>query len=125
MPAINLQREDVFITNTVFWRPPGNRRPTPQEIKTCRPFVEKIISIVKPKLIILVGSTAVESMLDKKVPMSELRNKTFSYNNEYLDKPINTAVIFHPSYLLRQSFKKKDMWFDLINIKQKLINASS
>lgn len=117
LPSIGLKREDVYITNTVFWRPPGNRRPTSQEIEICKPFVEKHVALLNPKIIILVGSTAVESLLDSKIPMHTLRDGHYDYNNPYLKSPIRTVVIFHPSYLLRQPAKKKLMWYDMIRIK--------
>ena len=117
--AIGLSPEsDVYITNTVFWRPPANRKPTNEEIELCRPFVQKHIALVKPKLIILVGSTAVESLLGINTPITKLRGTYFDYTNEFLSKGIRTATIFHPSYLLRQPSHKKTMWFDLLKIKK-------
>ncbi|WP_323733406.1 uracil-DNA glycosylase [Candidatus Bandiella euplotis] len=118
LAAINIDRSKCYITNTIFWRPPANRRPTSEEIKICRPFVEKHVSLVNPKIIILVGSTAVESLLDAKTPMNLLRNQTFKYKNVYLSTPIDTFVIFHPSYLLRQPSQKKVMWLDIQKINQ-------
>ncbi len=117
--AIGLTREkNAYITNTVFWRPPANRKPTDEEIKLCRPFVKKHIAIINPKLIVLVGSTAVESLLEIETPITKLRGKYFDYTNEYLDgQTIRTTAIFHPSYLLRQPSHKKTMWFDLLKIK--------
>ncbi len=116
LPSIGLKREDVYITNTVFWRPPGNRRPTPEELEMCRPFVEKHIALVNPKVIVLVGSTAVESLLGNKFSMHQIRSEYYDYTNPYLTKPIKTAVIFHPSYLLRQPTKKKLMWLDMLRL---------
>lgn len=118
LKSIGLDREKVFITNTVFWRPPGNRRPTPEEIKICRPFVEKAIALINPKMLVLVGSTAVESLLDSKVSMHNLRESNYMYKNKYTTGDIPTFVIFHPSYLLRQPSKKKLMWFDFLKIKE-------
>lgn len=118
--SMGFPREEAYITNTVFWRPPGNRRPTPEEIAICRPIVEKHISLAKPKLIILVGSTAVESLLSDSGTMHDLRQKNFEYKNRYLEDSISTAVIFHPSYLLRQQQKKKLMWEDVIKLKKML-----
>ena len=114
--AINIDRSKCYITNTIFWRPPANRRPTSEEIKICKPFVEKHVALVNPKIIILVGSTAVESLLDLKTPMTLLRKQSFKYKNQYLTKPIDTFVIFHPSYLLRQPLQKKTMWLDIQKI---------
>ena len=116
LAAIKLDRKNYYITNTIFWRPPANRRPTANEIDICRPFVEKHVSLVNPKIIILVGSTAVESLLDLKTPMGMLRKQEFKYDNQYLKKSIDTFVIFHPSYLLRQPSQKKTMWFDIQRI---------
>lgn len=122
--SLGFSREDSYITNTVFWRPPGNRRPTPEEIGICRPIVEKHVALVNPKLIVLVGSTAVESLLGSESTdtMHNLRQKTFNYTNKYLNKEIPTVVIFHPSYLLRQQQKKKLMWEDMIKLK-KMLNS--
>ncbi|MFK7761251.1 MAG: uracil-DNA glycosylase family protein [Candidatus Midichloriaceae bacterium] len=116
LAAIKIDRTSCYITNTIFWRPPANRRPTSSEIDVCRPFVEKHVALVNPKIIILVGSTAVESLLGLKTPMGQLRNKTFKYTNSYLKDPIDTFVIFHPSYLLRQPSQKKTMWLDIQKI---------
>ena len=114
--SIGLDRTMTYITNTVFWRPPGNRRPTKEELAICSPFVEKHIALIKPKLIIMVGSTAVESLLNVTQPITQLRRKYFDYTNEYLNGPIKTTAIFHPSYLLRQQSQKKLMWFDMMGI---------
>ncbi len=124
LASIGLSRQNAYITNTIFWRPPGNRRPTPEELALCRPFVEKHIALVAPKLIILVGSTAVESLLASKTTMHSSRQEYYEYTNRYLSKAIKAAVIFHPAYLLRQSLKKKNMWLDMQRIKHELIDAS-
>ena len=116
LSTIKINRQNCYITNTVFWRPPANRRPTAFEIDVCRPFVEKHVELINPKIIILVGSTAVESLLNLKTPMGQLRNKKFQYQNNYLKNSINTFVIFHPSYLLRQPLQKKSMWLDIQKI---------
>jgi DNA polymerase len=116
--SINYDRNSLYITNSIFWRPPGNRKPTPDEIAMCLPFVEKHIALIKPKLLILVGSTAVVAMMNINEAMSKIRQKFFKYNNKYLSKEINCCAIFHPSYLLRQPSQKKQMWHDLLLINQ-------
>lgn len=114
--------ENLYITNSVFWRPPGNRRPTDEEIMICRPFVEKHIALIKPELIILVGSTALASLLpDTTETISKIRGKLSKYNNQYLDSETNITAIFHPSYLLRQPGKKKLMWQDVVKINNFLL----
>ena len=118
LKSINLVRESsIYITNSIFWRPPGNRKPTDQEIKCCLPFVEKHIAILKPALIILAGSVALQTLFGDKGSISKQRQKILSYENRYLDQAISTAVIFHPSYLLRQPSQKKLVWHDMLFIK--------
>jgi uracil-DNA glycosylase family 4 len=117
--SIDLSREkNLYITNSLFWRPPGNRKPTDEENAVCLPFVEKHIALIKPKLILLVGSTSASALLKSNETISRLRTKFYQYTNEYLEAPIPVAVIFHPSYLLRQPLQKKTVWFDLLKIKK-------
>ncbi|MEY3105846.1 MAG: hypothetical protein RIT35_2 [Pseudomonadota bacterium] len=112
--AINLTRQNSYITNVLFWRPPGNRKPTPEELAICQPFVEKHIALINPKVIIIVGSTAASVLLpDAKETISQLRTRHHSYTNCYLTKPITASIIFHPSYLIRQPLQKKSTWHDL------------
>ncbi len=119
---IGLSRaKNLYITNSVFWRPPGNRRPTEEESKVCLPFLEKHIALINPKLIIAVGNTSAQSLLGSDTTISELRNKFHAYTNSYLNQEIPVAVIFHPSYLLRQPSQKKVVWFDLLRIKQQFL----
>ena len=118
LQAIGFDRTTVYISNAVFWRPPGNRRPTDFEIAVCRPFVEKHIALVMPKILVLVGSTACYSMLDSKNPISKLRGRFHSYSNQFFHHSITTAIIFHPSYLLRQPMQKRIAWEDLKQIKR-------
>jgi len=120
--SMKLDRTKAYITNSVFWRPPGNRRPTPQEIQMCRPFVERHIALLAPKLLVLVGGTAAESVLGKTDPISTLRKQDVKYTNQYLATPIPAVIIFHPSYLLRQPTQKKEMWFDVLKIMTNFLN---
>ncbi len=118
LAAIKLDRTKVYISNSMFWRPPGNRRPTDLELEICRPFVEKHIALISPKILILVGGTASYSFLDHTKTISKLRGQFYSYTNQYLNIPITTAVIFHPAYLLRQPMQKRLAWQDLQQIKE-------
>ncbi len=120
LATIGISRtKNAYITNTIFWRPPANRKPTDQEISICKPFVEKHIALVKPKLIILVGSTATTSLLGKNQGITFIRQNDYPYTNQYLTDAITTTAIFHPAYLLRQPMQKKVTWFDLLKIKEK------
>jgi len=117
LAAIGLDRTSVYISNTVFWRPPGNRQPTPEETATCLPFVEKHIALVNPALLILSGGTATTTLLNKDTSISRLRGKFYDYTNPYLKTPIPTVVTYHPSYLLRSPGQKRLAWHDLLMIK--------
>ena len=115
---IGLNRtENFYITNTLFWRPPGNRQPTQEELDICRPFVEKHIALVKPKVLVLVGGTATKAILNDTRGITRLRGQVFAYKNSYMDGEVPVHVLYHPSYLLRQPIAKKQAWADLLALK--------
>lgn len=114
--AIGYPREKIYITNTLFWRPPGNRRPTEDELAMCKPFVEKHIGLIAPKLIVLMGATAMASVLKIHEPISKIRGKFLDYENPYLQSKVKSITLFHPSYLMRQPNKKRLAWQDLLSI---------
>jgi len=118
--SISLDRTKFYITNVIFWRPPGNRRPTDEELAICRPFVERHIQLVDPKLIILVGSTSMAAILDIHDPVTGVRGKVIDFAPNFMKRKIKTFVIFHPSYLMRQSSKKKIAWQDMLRIEREL-----
>jgi DNA polymerase len=125
--SIGLKRSDnLYITNTIFWRPPGNRRPTPTELAICLPFVEKHIALLNPSVLIMVGSTALQALVpDETRTITQARGDFLSYKNQYMEKEIHIYAIFHPSYLLRQPIKKKDMWGDMLKVQEFLGNVSN
>lgn len=121
LAAIGLNRaENIYLSNPIFWRPAGNRQPSPEEIAICLPFVEKHIALVSPKVLILSGGVATRALLNNDQAISRLRGKFYEYKNEYLSTPIKTALIYHPSYLLRQPQYKAQTWQDLLMIKADL-----
>ena len=116
LAAINLDRKDIYITNVVNFRPPNNRKPEPAEINRYSEYLRKHISIINPKILILMGSTAMESLFGTKIKISKERGnwKEVIINNQtYL-----TMITFHPAYLLRQPDQKKYSWADLKQIKK-------
>lgn len=118
---IGIKRQDLYITNTLFWRPPGNRTPTSEEVAICRPFVEKHIALVNPKIIIFMGATALNSLINTNLTITKARRQLFDYSNQYLQgRVIKSTPLFHPSYLLRQSTKKKEAWGDMLFIQSLL-----
>jgi uracil-DNA glycosylase family 4 len=104
--AIGLDRNSVYLTDIIFWRPPGNRQPSAEEIAICLPLIEKHIALVSPKLLILSGGTATNALLKKDQSIQRLRGKLYEYTNSYLNSPIKTALMYHPSYILRQPLHK-------------------
>lgn len=121
---IGLKRsENFYITNTLFWRPPGNRPPTSEELEICRPFVEKHIALVNPTTMVLVGGTATKAVLGDSRGITRLRGQLFQYKNDYMSHEVPVHVMYHPSYLLRQPTAKKQAWADLLALK-KAISAA-
>lgn len=121
--SIGLSRTDnLYITNTIFWRPPGNRRPTLEETQICRPFLERQIELLQPQLLILVGATSLNAVLDITKSISSSRGKFYNYEHKNDTLSIPSTPIFHPSYLLRAPIQKKKAWFDLLKIKEFIQN---
>jgi len=118
LKAINIERGKVYITNVVNYRPPNNRKPEPAEVSRYSNFLRKHISIIDPKILILMGSTAMESLFGSKIKITKERGnwKDIIINN----KTYLCMITFHPAYLLRQPEQKKYSWADLKEIKKKI-----
>ena len=114
--------EDCYISNIVKCRPPNNRKPLANEVKECLPWLNEQIELIKPKVIVLAGSTAVQSYLNIDEPISKLRGKWI------VKEDIKYMPIFHPSYLLRNPSKEKGKpkwltWQDLKKVKKEINSA--
>jgi len=118
--AINIKKENIYSTYAVNFRPPEDRKPNSSEIKRYSQFLQKQISIIKPKIIILMGSSAMESLtgLNSKISMERGKWKEVIIKNT----TYNVIITFNPSYLLRIPANKKSSWEDLKKIKQKIID---
>ncbi len=101
LASVGFDRTNVLISNVVFWRPPGNRTPTPQETAVCMPFVERLIELVDPKILVALGGPAAKSLLAQTQGVGRLRGKWFSYSTPGLARPIEATALYHPAYLLR------------------------
>ncbi len=123
LASVGLDRTTVLISNTVFWRPPGNRTPTPQETAVCMPFVERLIELVDPKILVALGGPAAKSLLAQTQGIGRLRGKWFSYSTPGLARPIEATALYHPAYLLRSPGQKRVTWMDWLGIKRKLEEA--
>ena len=118
LKAINIERKNIYITNVINYRPPNNRKPEPAEITRYSEFLREHISIINPKLLILMGSTAMEALFGNKIKISKERGvwKELIINQ----KTYLTMITFHPAYLLRQSDQKKFSWLDLKEMRKKI-----
>ena len=116
--SINLERENVYITNVVNYRPPENRNPTKEEIDRYLPYLTRHIEIIDPKILILLGSSALNAVIGSEQKISEIRGK---WINKKIGK-CNTSVIvsFHPAFLIRQPDQKAMSWIDLKMIRKKI-----
>jgi DNA polymerase len=112
--------ERVFITNTVFWRPPGNRNPTPDEQATCAPFLEQAIRLVAPKLLLLSGGVSAKSLLKRQDGILSLRGNWFDWTSEDGALVIPALPTLHPAFLLRQPAAKAQAWKDLLTLLSRL-----
>lgn len=116
--AIGLERSDVYIANSVYWRPPGNRTPTVAEATVCRPFIERQIELVAPKVLVLLGGAAAKSLLDTSQGIMRLRGTWTEFQAG--THVVRTMPTLHPAYLLRQGSQKRLAWRDFLNIKKAL-----
>lgn len=124
LASVGLDRDQVLISNTVFWRPPGNRTPTTSETAVCMPFVERLVEIVDPLVLVALGGPAAKALLAQGAGISQLRGRWFAYSTARLPRPIPATALFHPAYLLRSPAQKKLAWRDLLEIRRKLDELS-
>jgi uracil-DNA glycosylase family 4 len=107
--AIGLPREQVFIANILKCRPPGNRDPRPEEVARCLPFLTQQIALLKPRIILVVGRVAAQTLLATDAPLARLRGRVHAFGEA--DTPM--VVTYHPAYLLRTPADKRKAWEDL------------
>jgi uracil-DNA glycosylase family 4 len=115
LAAIGLDERQVYITNTVYWRPPGNRTPTPEEVEACAPFLARQIELLSPKILVLLGGAATKTILGTSEGIMRLRGKWLTYPSAIGDVP--ALATLHPAYLLRNPAAKRYAWRDLLMLK--------
>jgi DNA polymerase len=118
--AIGLDRAQVQITNVIYWRPPGNRKPTAAETAACLPFVLRHIALARPRVLVLAGGTAASTLLPVTDGITRLRGRWFDLAVPGLDTPVPTLPMFHPAFLLRTPERKREAWRDLLALKARL-----
>jgi uracil-DNA glycosylase family 4 len=120
LAAIGIDRTSVQITNVIYWRPPGNRKPTSAEIAACLPFVLRHIALARPVVVVLAGGTAASALLPLSEGITRLRGRWFELAVPGLDAPVPTLPMFHPAFLLRTPERKREAWRDLLALKARL-----
>ena len=120
LAAINLDRKKVYISNIVNYRPPENRRPTDAEIRRYLPFITKHIEIINPKILILLGSTAMNALIGDDIVISKMRGKWIE--KRFGNCKTSVIITFHPAFLMRQPAQKKMAWIDLKMVRDKKTN---
>ncbi len=122
LSSIGLDRESVYLTTVLPWRPPGNRPPTPQETEICRPFIERHIELIGPTVLVLMGGLSAKTLLNAETNITRLRGKWVDLTINGLTVP--TIATLHPAYLMQQRNQKKLAWQDLLAIQQRLENKA-
>ena len=122
LAAIGRDRTSAYITNTIFWRPPGNRKPTSFESELCLPFLERHIALTQPKVMVLLGGSAVTAVLETTTGITRLRGKWQTYTRGGVEVPV--LPTYHPAYLLRQPALKREAWRDFLALKNRLESAA-
>ena len=117
--AIGMKREDVCIGNINRCRPPNNRQPTLPEAHTCKPFLLREIAVIRPKVIVVLGNTALHNLLDTKIGITRMRGQFHDYYG------VKVMPTFHPAYLLRDPSKKREVWDDMKMVKAYLTSLEN
>jgi len=110
----------TLITNTVFWRPPGNRAPSPAEQMACAPFVERMIQLVNPQALLLTGGASAKALLKREEGILSLRGRWFEWRSSDGETELPAMPTLHPAFLLRQPGAKKRAWSDLLTLAERL-----
>jgi uracil-DNA glycosylase family 4 len=117
---LGFTRDQVYITNVLPWRPPGNRTPKVEEVATCLPYLMRHIELVKPQHLLLLGGPSAKALLGKEESVTRLRGLWWTYHSPGLAESIPTLVTYHPAYLLRTPSQKRESWRDLRLLKKKI-----
>ena len=120
LACIGLDRASVYISNVLFWRPPGNRTPTDAEVAACLPFVERHIELARPDFLVLLGGMSAKTLLARTEGILRLRGHWRPYQHAGMATPIPALPTLHPAYLLRQPQQKRLAWRDLLSLAQAL-----
>ena len=124
LSAIGLERDEIYITNILPWRPPGNRSPTAAEVAVCEPFIRRHLQLIGPEIVLCLGGASAKTLLSETRGINRLRGQWFDLTldagGQESPLTVQAAAIFHPAYLLRTPDQKRMAWRDLLMVKSKL-----
>ncbi len=123
LKAVGLDRSSVYIANTIYWRPPGNRPPTAEETAQCLPFIQRQIELAKPEILVFIGGVSAKTLLGTQAGIMQLRGSWTEYNSQGLGT-VPALPTLHPAYLLRNPAHKRLAWADWLSLKMRLKNGS-
>ncbi|OYW36078.1 MAG: hypothetical protein B7Z42_13115 [Brevundimonas sp. 12-68-7] len=112
--------EQAYLTNTVFWRPPGDRAPTPDEQATCAPFLERLLELLQPRAVLLLGASAARGVLRAEENIIKSRGQWREWRLGEGDVAAPTLATFHPAFLMKQPQAKRQAWADLLALAERV-----
>ena len=118
--AIGRDRTDTYISNVIYWRPPGNRKPTLHEVHICQAFIERQIELAAPKVVVFAGNTPTQTLLGTREGITRMRGRWREWTPPGGGKPISAMPTLHPAFLLRQPQQKRHIWNDMLAVKARL-----
>ena len=120
LAAIGRDRTDTYISNVIYWRPPGNRKPTLHEVHVCQPFIERQIELANPRALVFAGNTPTQTLLGTKDGITRMRGRWRDYTPPGGTRAIPAMPTLHPAFLLRQPQQKRHIWNDMLAVREKL-----
>ena len=118
--AIGRDRTDTYISNVIYWRPPGNRKPTLHEVHICQAFIERQIELANPRVVVFAGNTPTQSLLGTREGITRMRGRWREYTPPGAERAIPAMPTLHPAFLLRQPQQKRHIWNDMLAVREKL-----
>lgn len=128
LASIELSRREVYIANIVKCRPPGNREPWPDEVSTCRPFLDAQILLINPRITVALGAPATRTLLGSKKPITQIRGTFVPFHIPRPDRPVWKGWLlptYHPAFLLRNPGKKREVWEDMKTLREEYLHPGS